>query len=299
MWRCCEFGSHSWQGVLKTTLCDKVCQWLAAGLWFSPVSSTNKTDSHDITEIMLKVAWNTITLTLFHHTLTKDQVEVWLSIIPQLLRINTLSERVIVVQLEASNFSVFSQKDVIFRCDDVHILRWIFIVLAHWNNSPQVDMSINSDTLCPLLNGRVLSGVAANTNSIPRERENISQSLELYIQQSTLSKSFVFVPAGKVVNNVVLWRKYYFHIEKWDRNCLPFRSTWVHPRFLVGFVLLDLLFYMYAFCPFVLFLLAIVLSVLLQYTDSDYPFWYLQTLLKIGLEYKTCKNLLLRNYKLY
>jgi len=26
------------------------------------------------------------------------------------------------------------------------------------------------------------------------------------------------------------------------------------------------------FCPFVLFLLAIVLSVLLRFTDSDYPF---------------------------
>jgi hypothetical protein len=41
----------------------KVCQWLAAGLWFSPgtpVSSTNKTDSHDITVILLKVALNTI-----------------------------------------------------------------------------------------------------------------------------------------------------------------------------------------------------------------------------------------------
>jgi hypothetical protein len=37
-----------------TTLCDKVCQWLAADRWFSPspsVSSTNKTDRHDITEI--------------------------------------------------------------------------------------------------------------------------------------------------------------------------------------------------------------------------------------------------------
>jgi len=34
--------------------------------WFSPgprVSSTNKTDLHDITEILLKVALNTITLT--------------------------------------------------------------------------------------------------------------------------------------------------------------------------------------------------------------------------------------------
>jgi hypothetical protein len=45
------------------TLCDKVCQWLAAGLWFSPgtpVSSTNKTYLHGITDILLKVALNTI-----------------------------------------------------------------------------------------------------------------------------------------------------------------------------------------------------------------------------------------------
>jgi hypothetical protein len=41
--------------ALDTILCDKVCQWLAAGRWFSPgtpVSSTNKTDRHDITEIL-------------------------------------------------------------------------------------------------------------------------------------------------------------------------------------------------------------------------------------------------------
>ena len=42
--------------------CDKVCQWLATGWWFSPVSSTIKTDRHDITEILLKVAINTINL---------------------------------------------------------------------------------------------------------------------------------------------------------------------------------------------------------------------------------------------
>jgi hypothetical protein len=37
-----------------------------AGGWFSPatsVSSTNKTDCHDITEILLKVALNTINIT--------------------------------------------------------------------------------------------------------------------------------------------------------------------------------------------------------------------------------------------
>jgi hypothetical protein len=32
-------------------LCDEYFQCLAAGRWFSPVSSTNKTDRHDITEI--------------------------------------------------------------------------------------------------------------------------------------------------------------------------------------------------------------------------------------------------------
>ena len=51
-------------GVLDSTLCDKDCQWLAPGQWFSPgtlVSSTNKTDCHDITEILLKVVFNTIT----------------------------------------------------------------------------------------------------------------------------------------------------------------------------------------------------------------------------------------------
>jgi hypothetical protein len=45
------------------TFCDKVCQWLATGQWFSPglaVSSTNKTDRHDRTVILLKVVLNTI-----------------------------------------------------------------------------------------------------------------------------------------------------------------------------------------------------------------------------------------------
>jgi hypothetical protein len=52
-------------GVLDTTSCDKVCQWLETSRWFSPgtpVSSTNKTDRHNITEILLKVALNTIIL---------------------------------------------------------------------------------------------------------------------------------------------------------------------------------------------------------------------------------------------
>ena len=64
------------QGVPDTTLCDKVCQWLATGQWFSPgtpVSSTNiKTDLHHKNEILLKVALNNITLTI----VTKNEVEI-------------------------------------------------------------------------------------------------------------------------------------------------------------------------------------------------------------------------------
>jgi hypothetical protein len=59
---------HRCESLSCSTLCDKVCQWLAAGQWFSPdtpVSSTKKTDRHDITEILLKVALNITTLTLY------------------------------------------------------------------------------------------------------------------------------------------------------------------------------------------------------------------------------------------
>ena len=57
----CESESRSWRGALDTaiTLCDSLSGW-----WFSLstlVYSTNKTDRHDLTEILLKVALITIT----------------------------------------------------------------------------------------------------------------------------------------------------------------------------------------------------------------------------------------------
>jgi len=57
---CCEFESRSGRGVQHYVIkfVSDLWQW-----WFSlgpPVSSTNKTDLHDITEILLKVASNTI-----------------------------------------------------------------------------------------------------------------------------------------------------------------------------------------------------------------------------------------------
>ena len=65
----CEFESRSGRG----DICDKVCQWFATGRWFSPgppFSSTNKTDRHDIAEILLKVALNSIKQTNKQTTLT-------------------------------------------------------------------------------------------------------------------------------------------------------------------------------------------------------------------------------------
>jgi precorrin-6B methylase 2 len=62
---CTEFESRSRWCVQHYV---KVCQRLATGRWFSPgspVSSTNKTDRHDITEILLKVALNTTTIPAF------------------------------------------------------------------------------------------------------------------------------------------------------------------------------------------------------------------------------------------
>ena len=59
---CCEIKSRSWRGVLVTTLCDKVCQLLAAGRWFPPgIPPPIKLTCHDITALSLKVALNTIT----------------------------------------------------------------------------------------------------------------------------------------------------------------------------------------------------------------------------------------------
>jgi hypothetical protein len=43
----------------QTTLCDKVCQLLVTGQWFSPgtsVSSTNKMDCHDNLTLLISLA---------------------------------------------------------------------------------------------------------------------------------------------------------------------------------------------------------------------------------------------------
>ena len=55
----------AFQCVLDTTLCDKDCPWLVANRWFflgTVVSSTSKTDHHDITDILLNMVITTETV---------------------------------------------------------------------------------------------------------------------------------------------------------------------------------------------------------------------------------------------
>jgi hypothetical protein len=67
-----------------TKLCDQVCLWLATGRWFSrdfPVSSTNETDHHDIAEILLKVALNTIKQAQFLKHILSTKVAIYILLV--------------------------------------------------------------------------------------------------------------------------------------------------------------------------------------------------------------------------
>jgi hypothetical protein len=106
-----EFELRSWWGVLDTTLCDKVCQWLETGRWFSPgtsVSSSNKTDRHDITEILFNVALHTkalaLTLNSHHRETSLCQVLWWL------FRVRA---RALVCSATLNNISVISWRSVL------------------------------------------------------------------------------------------------------------------------------------------------------------------------------------------
>jgi hypothetical protein len=83
-WNC------SWREVLDTTLCDKVSHWLTAGRWFSPntlVSSTNKTNHHDITEILLKIALEWIIVHRHYIVSPSPRFSLFMAIILSVLRL--------------------------------------------------------------------------------------------------------------------------------------------------------------------------------------------------------------------
>ena len=99
-----------------TTLCDKVCHWLATGRWFSPgppASSTTKTGRYDIAEILLKVVLNTINQSTFiKHNVTN------------IISLDWMLKSYLTIQL-------LLQGHVIQR---VQLVLWIYL----WENSDQI-----------------------------------------------------------------------------------------------------------------------------------------------------------------
>jgi hypothetical protein len=103
-------GASHRRGALDTIICDKVCQLLAAYRWISPdtpVYSTNKTDPHDITEMLLKVVLSTITpSTVFDKIKRNVVVDKW-----HLLHFELISED-------------FPCPNEYFKCTDGHVCKW-------------------------------------------------------------------------------------------------------------------------------------------------------------------------------
>ena len=88
-------SSNLARGVLDTTLWDKVNLWLAAVRWFSPgtpVSFINKTDCHDINEILLKVALNTTTLTPANMIIQTKLQQRWIKVALNTITLTPLPE---------------------------------------------------------------------------------------------------------------------------------------------------------------------------------------------------------------
>jgi hypothetical protein len=96
------------QGVLDEILYDKVCQWLTAG---TLVSSTNKTDHHDIAEILLNVALSTTTITLNYtsNEFSSRPLFRLSQTTPRIDKRHTWSFPQRVIRLQSSGFSMLEQ----------------------------------------------------------------------------------------------------------------------------------------------------------------------------------------------
>jgi hypothetical protein len=128
-------GTSHRRGALDTTICDKVCQLLAAYRWISPgtpVYSTNKTDHHDITEMLLKVVLSTITpSTVFDKIKRNVVVDKW-----HLLHFELISED-------------FPCPNEYFKCTEGHCVAPQFVCDGH-KHCIDGDDEINCGKYTPL-----------------------------------------------------------------------------------------------------------------------------------------------------
>ena len=69
--RICEFDPRSWRGILDTTICDKVCQWLTTGRWCLRVLWL-----HPSINWPSRYSWNIVESGVKHHK-PKSKPEIW------------------------------------------------------------------------------------------------------------------------------------------------------------------------------------------------------------------------------
>ena len=128
----------------------------------TPVSSTKKYERHDMIEILLKVALNTTLLTLSTSEI-KTNDHIWymrfvagpMNYVTRLFWDFMSSEWISVCICNTAIFQLYhGDNKLIFNemmmrsaLYQTNTRRWFFIVLAHWNNSPPIDMVPHSDTL--------------------------------------------------------------------------------------------------------------------------------------------------------
>jgi hypothetical protein len=122
---------------------------------------------------------------------------------------------------------------------------------------------VSSLYLSGIFTSRYLPQLLGCSNTYPRLGISLISSLYLYMISS---------PKKLVIHDMtVIILKVTINFN----NCYPFRSTWVHSRFLMGIVLLYLYFYV-SFCPF-----SFGHCVFCPFPNYGFwlPLWYLQTLL--------------------
>ena len=131
-----KFESRTWLGVLDIT----VYQWHTAGLWFSPgtlVSFTNKTDSHAIAEILLKVALNTMTLTLKHHSTNVG------FLITGTMLMEILREREIIIQKKIK-VQILIRK--VINANNMNSYKTLYIILMNISTMLKISLQVCSTT---------------------------------------------------------------------------------------------------------------------------------------------------------
>ena len=169
---------------------------------------------------------------------------------------------------------------------------------THQSDSPLVRQPIiNARGIPSLINNNILEGITTNHEGDSYIHVPYLAGRRPYM--STRSGGFLRVTLvmnlPKYVLSIDIFQSQYQtrttltrRVSLVKKELLTLLEHLNSPWFLVGFVLRDLQFYMYVLqivvCPFILFLLAIVLSVLLRYTDSDYL-----PLVSSSSSYETCK----------